>query len=160
MAAHKGSAPSVYDIPEAPFTLYDSVRTPESSSTGMTRSTHLQANELSQLFFGPANVDVVQRKLQDAILKRMGFRIDRQSDEQLLIAMRYVYMQSGRNFGGAAEVRRLNELVLREIVPQVGAGLAQYLGYLRDASTLPTPMARGQATSVKGTKTVELFKGL
>ncbi len=151
---------SVYDMPEAPFTLFEDVRTPESSAVGMTRSTHLQASELSHLFFGPDNVNALQAKLQRIILERTSFRIDRQSDEQLLIVMRYVFMQSGRNFGGMSEVRRLNELVLREIVPQVGAGLAQYLAYLRDASTLPTPIPRGQATSVKGTKTTELFKGL
>lgn len=152
--------PSVYDIPEAPFTLYDSIATPESQFVGLQRSTHQQATELSQAFFGGDNIEHLQRRLRAEIKKRTGYVIDRQSDEQLLIVMRYVFMQSARNFGGAAEVRRLNELVLREIVPQVGAGLAQYLGYLKDASTLPTPIPRGQATSIKGTKTTELFKGL
>lgn len=153
--------PRVLDIPEAPFSLYDgSVGTQESRNVSMVRSTHLQPNALSASFFGNANLDALQRRIQQEIRKRTGYVIDRQSDEQLLIVMRYVYMQSARNTGGAAEVRRLNELVLREVVPQVGAGLAQYLGYLRDASTLPTPIARGQATSIKGTKTTQLFTGL
>lgn len=152
--------PSVYDMQELPFTLYDAINTPESRTVSMTRSTHKQASELSQAFFCESNIDYLQRRLQAEIRKRTGYAIDRQSEEQLLIVMRYVYMQSSRNVGGRAEVQRLNELVLREIVPQVGAGLAQYLGYLRDASTLPTPIPRGQATSLKGTKTTELFKGL
>lgn len=151
---------SVYDVQESPFTLYDDVRAPEDSSVGMIRSTHLQGNDLSQRFFSNDNMEHLQRRLQGEIKKRTGFVIDRQSDEQLAIVMRYVYIQSGRNTGGAAEVKRLNDLVLREVVPQVGAGLAQYLAYLRDASTLPTPIPRGLATSVKGTKTTELFKGL
>lgn len=152
--------PRVLDIPEAPFSLYDPIATPENRNVAMVRSTHLQANALSAAFFSNENVERLQRGIQAAIKARTGYRIDRQSDEQLLIVMRYVYMQSARNTGGDAEVRRLNDLVLREVVPQVGAGLAQYLGYLRDASTLPTPIARGQATSIKGTKTTQLFTGL
>lgn len=150
----------VYDMYEAPFGLYDKVVSPEAACVGLTRSTGLQANELSTRFFGRANVDRLQSRLQTEILKRTGLRIDRQSDEQLLIVMRYVYVQSSRNTGGEAEVRRLNDLVLREIVPQVGAGLAQYMAYLRDASRLPVPLARGQATSIKGNKTAELFRGI
>jgi hypothetical protein len=152
---------SVYDIFEAPFALFDRTPTPEDTAVGMQRSTHQQPTAVSQRFFGRQNVDLLQRRLRDEVRKRTGYEIDRQSDEQLLIVMRYVFMQSGRNAGGEAEVRRLNELVLRETVPQVGSGLAQYLGYLRDASTLPTPIPRGQATSVKGTKiTDELFPRL
>jgi len=151
---------SVYDIEEAPFRLFDTAATPEDRWVSMTRSTHQQQSELGRRFFSNENVEELQRRLRAEIKKRTGLVIDRQSDEQLLIVMRYVYMQSARNMGGAAEIRRLNELVLREIVPQVGAGLAQYLAYLRDASTLPTPIPRGLATSVKGTKPNEFFKGL
>jgi len=152
--------PSVYDIPEAPFTLYDAVPTAETRFASLQRSTHQQASDLSQRFFSEDNIEYLQRRLRDEIRKRTGYVIDRQSDEQLLIVMRYVFMQSARNVGGQREVQRLDELVLREIVPQVGSGLAQYLAYLKDASTLPTPIPRGQATSIKGTKTTELFKGL
>lgn len=151
---------SVYDIEERPFSLYEPIRTTESSSVGMLRSTHIQATPLATVFFGEGNVQALQSQLQAAIRKATGYIIDRQSDEELLIVMRYVYMQSSRNVGGAAEIRRLNHMVLREIVPQVGAGLAQYLAYLRDASTMHMPIARGQATSVKGTKQAELFRGL
>lgn len=160
MTATPTTTPSVYDVAEAPFSLFGGSATPEDRRVSMTRSTHLQASEVSAMFFANANLDALQRRLQAEIRKRTGLQIDRQSDEQLLIVMRYVFMQSGRNVGGAAEVARLNELVLREIVPQVGAGLAQYMAYLRDASTLPTPIPRGLATSIKGTKTAELFKGL
>lgn len=157
MAARGG----VYDIEEASFVLYDhEIPTPEDRFVGMQRSTHLQATDVSHQFFSSNNVEALQRRLQSEIKRRTGYGIDRQSEEQMLIVMRYVFMQSARHTGGGAEVRRLNELVMREIVPQVGAGLAQYLAYLHDASTLPTPIARGQATSIKGTKTAELFTGM
>jgi hypothetical protein len=153
--------PSVYDVYEAPFSLYDPrVGAAQGVAPAMQRSTHLQETETSRLFFGRPNIDALQGRLVRAIRERTGYTIDRQSEEQLLIVMRYVYMQSGRHHGGAREVARLNELVLREVVPQVGAGLAQYLDYLRDASTMYTPIARGQATSIKGTKSLEVFRGL
>lgn len=151
---------SIYDMYEKPFSLYSTQRSPEDPSTSLVRSTHLQPTETARAFFSKANIDRVQRALQKTIKKHMGATIDRQSDEQLLIVMRYVYMQQGANYGCDAEVDRLNALVLKEIVPQVAAGLSQYVGYLRDASTLPVPLARGQATSIRGTKTLELFRGL
>lgn len=150
---------NVADIYEAPFPLYESLQPALGPDDALQRSTHLQPTELSRLFFSTRNIDRLQKRLGMEIRNRMGYSIDRQSDEQLLIVMRYVYMQSSRNEGGMAEVHRLNELVLREIVPQVGAGVAQFMAYLKDASTLPTPMPRGMATSVRGTKTTELFKG-
>ena len=151
---------SVYDVYEKPFSLYTPDGTQEDRREAMERSTHLQQTPASRMFFAQANVDTLQKRLQQEIQKRTGMRIDRQSDEQLLIVMRYVFIQSGSNMGSANEVARLNELVLAEIVPQVGAGLMQYIDYLRDASTLPTPIPRGQATSIKGLKITELFKGL
>lgn len=157
--AHRATA-SVYDIYERPFPLADRmVSAGEDPNVGLQRSTHLQPTETSRLFFGKANIDALQRRLQEEIHARTGLTIDRQSDEELMVVMRYVFVQSGSNEGGSAEVRRLNELVLAEIVPIVGSGVMQYLAYLKDASTLPTPIPRGQATSVKGLKTFEVFKG-
>jgi hypothetical protein len=156
-----GPAKSVLDTYEAPFSMVDaSVGVAEGPAAAMMRATGLQPTQTSNTFFGQANIDAIQRRLIRVIKERTGYTIAPQSQEQLLIIMRYVYVQSGRNEGGAAEVARLNELVLREVVPQVGAGLAQYLGYLRDASTMYTPMARGQATSIKGSKSLEVFRGL
>ena len=101
-------------------------------------------------------------KLRDSIRDQLGYVIDwrSQSDQDLVVVMRYVYVQHGANVGGAAEVRRLNNLVLKEIVPLVASGVLQHLAYLRDASQLPTPLDRGIASSVKGTMTTELFRGL
>lgn len=158
------SRASVYDVPELPFSLFDTTTkttdVPTGVATGLVRSTHVQESDVSRAFFSTKNMDVLQKELRDSILEQTGYLIDRQSDESLLIIMRYVYMQSGRNCGGSAEVRRLNRLVLREIVPQVASGLMQYLAYLKDASTMAMPLPRGQATSLKGTKTTELFRGL
>ena len=155
------SAPvNVYDIAEAPFPLYAQ----EPALTDMTatlrqRLSTAGTDDVNEAFFSQANVDAIQRELRAVIRTRLGYAIDRQPDDQLLIIMRYVYMNESRNTGGAREVRRLNQLVLREVVPQVASGVMQYLAYLRDASQLPEPIPRAQATSIKGTDTAQLFKG-
>lgn len=160
MTSFDSPVPNVYDIPEAPFSLFDDLPQTEEVSTSLQRSTHLQETDVSRMFFGRANVERLQKRLRYEIKKRTGYVIDRQSDEQLMIVMRFVYVMASRNAGGGEEVERLNELVMREVVPQVGAGLEQYLGYLRDASTLPTPIDRAEATSVRGTKSLEMFRQL
>lgn len=158
--AEAGPGSNLMDIYEQPFQLASNMAPGEEAAISMLRSTHLQPTETASMFFSRKNIDRLQAVLARRVEQSMGVAIDRQSDEQMLIVMRYVYMQSSSNTGGAAEVDRLNELVLAEIVPQVGAGLAQYVSYLRDASRLPTPIPRGQATSIRGTKTTELFRGL
>jgi hypothetical protein len=149
---------NVYDIAERPFSLYEATPTPVDAGEALVRSTHLQVGQVGRAFFGAENLDRLQRRLRQVVARLTGYEIDRQSDEQLMIVMRYVYMQSSTHTGGAAEVARLNELVLREVVPQVGSGLAQYMAYLRDASSLPTPIPRAQATSIRGVRTGTEFR--
>lgn len=155
------SRDAVYDLAEAPFSLYaQAPGAPGLTPTATTRWSTMGADDVNAAFFSARNVDAIQAELRAVIKARLGYVIDRQPDDQLLIVMRYVYMNESRNAGGAAEVRRLNRLVLKEIVPQVASALVQYLAYLRDASRLPTPIPRAEATSVKGTLTASLFQGV
>lgn len=120
-----------------------------------------QRSPLATNFFSASNMAHIQIRLRTIIKERTGYEIDRQDDMQLLIIMRGIYVdhaQHGRSI--PHEVQRLDGLVLREIVPQVATGIAQHIGYLRDASTLPVPLNRGVATSIKGQNTLELFRGL
>jgi len=117
---------------------------------------------LFDTFFSTVNMDVVQNRLRATIQQKSGYAIDRQSDTDLLVIMRRVYGDNA-NVGAsdvAAEVSRLNDLVLFNVVPMVASGVASYLAYLRDASSLPPPLPYGQQTSVKGTKTYELYRGV
>ena len=152
------------DIPQDPYPMIAQAKGAQSLETmtrAMLRSIGQQPSALSAAFFSPGNVDEIQRRLADIVLRRTRHRIDRQSDEQLLVIMRHVFVTYAKfSKDVPSEVRRLNDVVLAEVVPQVGAGLAQYLAYVRDASSLPDPLPRGQYTSTKGTRTTELFRGL
>ena len=153
----------VYDRGEAPFqTSTTGDEHLESLVRAMVRSMHMQENPLSQAFFSVDNLNAIQKDIQSLIRRRTGYVIDRQSDDSMLAIMRYVYVRDGSNVPPSVkdEVRRLNGLVVHEAAPIVASGLAQYLAYVRDASQMPNPLPRAQQTSVKGTKTTELFRPL
>ena len=148
-----------------PYSLYATTAgayggaTPESMTAAMRRSIREPATPLNVSFFGPKNVDALQREIQVIISEKLGVAIDRQSDEQLLIAMRSVYaLYAAQNGSPAHETQRLNGIVLGEVLPIIAGNVRQYLTYLKDASTLPEPIPRGLQTSVKGDKTVGLFR--
>jgi hypothetical protein len=125
------------------------------------RSLNQPRTPLLEAFFSDINVDVIQNGLRGTVLQRTGYSVDRQSDADLSVIMRRVFGEQA-NIGASdvsVEVSRLNAMVLDIVVPMVSSGILGYLTYLRDASSLPTPIPRGAQTSVKGTKTFELFRG-
>lgn len=106
---------------------------------------------LTRLFFSDANLKQIQNVVKYLVYKYMGKVIDNQSKEELLIIMRSTYLeyfnqpinyredldQATKNLAivqTQAEVKRLNDLVINEIVPKIISELQQYLDYLRDAS--------------------------
>ena len=140
---------SVYDASAKKYPLYAEetmvssamggmMRPPNDLTKGLLGSVKQCASPLSNEFFGPININRIQTDLRTLVRAKTGYAIDRQSDE----------------------VARLNAIVIGEAAQQVGAGLAQYLAYLRDASQMPVPLERSVNASIKGRNTFMLFKGL
>lgn len=149
---------------EAPFPLASQEGfTPLADNlNGIARTLNQPRSPLMDAFFSARNIDVLQNRLRATIQKQTGYAIGRQSETDLVVIMRRVYVEHASNLvdGVEAEVRRLDDIVLRTVVPMVASGVAGYLAYLRDASRMPEPLPRGVQTSVKGTKTYEMFRGL
>jgi hypothetical protein len=72
--------------------------------------------------------------------------------------MRATYLQESNNsvVDVVGQVKRLNELVLMYCVPRIMSEYQQHARYIKDISSLPVPMAYGEATSVAGTKSLEI----
>ena len=119
---------------------------------------------LARAFFGLENMTTIQIELRNRIRCKTGYSIDAQSTESLIVIMRAMYALHAQNSPFAQdipqELKRLNELVMAEIVPLVASNLAAYQGYVRDASQLPAPLGRGVNTSRRGTDVFSLFQGL
>lgn len=115
----------------------------------------LRPTKLSNVFFSKKNIDSIQKQLADEVYDRLGKRIDRQSDTELLGIMQGVYNAFSRHTGGKQEILRLNDIVLDIVVEQVVSGVKAYTAYMKDTSTLPEPMERGVFASVKGKNSLE-----
>jgi hypothetical protein len=120
----------------------------------------LQRTPLSDLFFSAMNIDALQLGIKNRVANETEgkYIIGRQSDAELKIVMRSVFLQYAKHQPDriVEQVRELNKLVLDFSANQVLSNLRQYIIYKKDASTLPLPIEWGVNPSVKGTKNLEL----
>ena len=90
----------------------------------------------------------------DEARKRTGYVIDRQNDADLQAYMKSVYVNMMRdpfqNVKGQLEA--MNSAVVTQAMRDVLPGVLQQLIYLRDSSTLPSPLINAQNTSTRGMK--------
>lgn len=119
----------------------------------------IKPNEVSNLFFSCNNIDVLQDGIRYLIYKRTGGKhiIGRQSDHDLKIVMRSIYLQYGKNLPNniISQVKELNGMVLDWTVEEVLSNLKQYDKYREDTSKLPMPLSYGPLETQKGSKTLE-----
>lgn len=114
-----------------------------------------QPSELNLAFFGPRNLEYLQTRIRDDVRRLSGHVIGRQSDQDLVAIMAAVYTNADvlmplRGLSTEAQLRKLDNAVLRECVRQCIDGISAMSGYIRDASTNATPLARPINPSVKG----------
>jgi hypothetical protein len=124
---------------------------------------------LTFLFFSKENVENVQKLVRMVVFKHTKETIDYQSNEELLVIMRSIFLafskhpklidesMSDKEKKGLLklytnEVDRLNQLVIDTCVPLIVSQLQQYLVYLHDSSSPLRVMEKPLSTSVKGTR--------
>jgi hypothetical protein len=117
---------------------------------------NMQANSLNQTYFSPANVQIVQNKIRREVYDRSGgeFMIDPQSADELMIVMRAMYLQYGKNQPAniAGQIVELNQLVADWCVPKIVAECSMHRTYLNDIQNLPVPMAHPVMMTKTGSK--------
>ena len=130
------------------------------------RTLNLCPTAYNTLFFSAANVHCLQAALRTRIRDKTGYVIDRQNPDDLLVIMRAMYVNYGREPPCdrpdvvAAHVGALNSVVVKVALPQIASGVVAHLNYLRDASSLPVPPPDPQMTTVAGTKNLPIFPGI
>jgi len=111
---------------------------------------------LNQAYFSPANFQIVQNKIRREVYERSNgeFLIDPQSADELIIVMRAMYFQYGKNQPDniPQQIAELNQQAADWCVPKILAEASMYKTYLRDIQTLPVPLAQPVFLSMKGTK--------
>lgn len=122
----------------------------------------LRTNAVSELFFSETNIDALQQGIRYRVYVETNgkFVIGRQSDQELKIVMRSIYLQHVKNSSEdcVEQVRKLNVKVLEWAVPEVLSNVKQFDVYRTDASTMPMPIDHAPLMTTKGSKVLEIKK--
>jgi hypothetical protein len=137
-------------------------------------SRNLEHTPISSLFFSKLNINSLQHGISNKVFNESNgeYNIGRQSDIELKIVMRSIYLSSlnsvsrsiievvippntnDRNYV-LERVRELNKEVLDWVVPRILTNMQQFKKYKSDIQTLPTPMERPSYLSNTGTRASE-----
>jgi hypothetical protein len=92
-------------------------------------------NELENLFFSEENIIKINKKLILTVYNKSNkkYKINPQSHESLLIVMRFVFIEYGRNlpYNIEKQIADLNCIVVGEILPNIFTNITQKIEYLR-----------------------------
>lgn len=117
-------------------------------------------SDVARVYFSASNVEAVHQAIRYSVYVRSCQKhvIGRQSEDELRIIMRSVYLQNAKDlpYEINAQVRELNTIVINYCVGRILSEIDMYMNYTRDISTLPVPLERSENTSVAGTKTLEV----
>lgn len=138
------------------YALFEDKKTdPNSFHKEAIRNIHI-SNPISSIFFSQQNIDALQEAIRYQVFLATNKEhiIDKQSETELFIIMRGVYLQNAKHksYGLLDQIKELNQLVIDYCVPKITNEIAIYMHYKQDIQKLPVPMDRGEFASSKGTK--------
>lgn len=137
----------------------ESKENPEMYENDAVRHIH-SGSEVAQLFFSLKNINILQEGIRYTIYKKTNGKhvIDKQSDTELKVVMRSIYLQYSRNLATdiVEQVKSLNSKVLDFVIPRILSEILQHIQYKKDITYLPVPMERSQNMSSKGTRVLEV----
>jgi hypothetical protein len=97
--------------------------------------------ELEKNFFSKENINLINKHLILSVYSSTNkqFLICPQKEGDLIIVMRYVFIEYSRNlpYDINKQIKDLNYHVIREILPTVISNVDQKIGYLKDIETQP-----------------------
>jgi len=85
------------DCVSNPFELYENLNV--SNQTKYTNTGNFQRTKLSEMFFSQENIDYLQNQIIVGVYKKTDgkYRVTKQSEDELVIVMKSIYLQYGRN---------------------------------------------------------------
>lgn len=121
----------------------------------------LKPTPVSDLLFSDANLDALHEAVRYGVFKASGIVVDRQSDVELRLVVRSIYLTYARNApdGVLEQVRELNARVLADVVPRVAAEAEAHRKFIEGSwasGRMPEPMPRAEIFTRKGERTLDL----
>lgn len=125
-------------------------------------SQSLTNTPLSLQFFSKENINNIQSLIRRVVYHRSNNThiISNQNEQELLIIMRSMYLQYGKNldYDIDKQINGLNNITVDWAAINILSNIDQYISYKKTCSTLPMPLERAQLPSQKGTKILEITK--
>ena len=141
-----------------PFNLSQDLGINKNRDVGDSIKNIHQETLTSRAFFSKTNFEHLQKEIINGVYKRSNnqYKINRQSDTELEIVMRSIYLQHTQSLpcGINEQIMKLNSLVLDYCVPQILGEVSQYYKYLNDISQPIPTFDRPTNVSIKGEKTL------
>ena len=118
-----------------------------------------EQNTLSQTFFSPQNMKILQHAIRKAVYERSGdkkYIIEDQSADELKMIMRGIFYQYARNLDTnlPGQIKDLNTKVIDYSAPHILSAIDHYYYYINDISHMPVPMQQPQNISRAGTRSL------
>ena len=108
----------------------------------------IQETPMSNLFFSDMNIRSLQWTIRYRIFKEKNKKISYQSENELFVIMRSIYLQYANSIVNSKEMltnlRTLNKMVIDYTVKNVSDQLDQYDNYITKISSAPIPLAHPQ----------------
>jgi len=127
--------------------------------TSILRTVQQSESPLAVTFFSEMNMNVIQRSIRQRFKDQTGISIDYQNPADLKVLMRAAYINNSVDpwtMGVGQQVKTMNEAVISTAIGQIGTGVSQYIGYIRDISTPFQPNKLPVSTSTRGNSMGEM----
>jgi hypothetical protein len=126
-----------------PYETNDDNNVSKNNFSNEMLKSHLESTPLSKHFFSKCNLDHLQQLIIDNIyiLSNKKFKIKRQSDKELLIIMRHIYLNEANNNDNniIEQVNILNDTIIKKIIPPLLSNIIQHQSYLQKINN-PLPV--------------------
>ena len=146
--------------PGTTYNLYENERSPYEFKNSL-KSINSE-NVLNRTFFSQNNINMIQNTIINEIIKRTGYKIARQSELQLQIIMRSIFLQYAKNnpCNIKQQIIDLDRKVIDYSVDRIITEISQYLEYKDTINKLPTPLSHPRNLSNAGEKSLSPFRPL
>jgi hypothetical protein len=106
--------------------------------TSILRTVQQTETPLGLMFFSELNMNRIQKMIRQKFKDQTGISIDYQNQRDVLTLMRMVYINNSIDPWNQAldqQLQVMNDTVVKTAIAQIGTGVNQYIGYIRDISS-------------------------
>ena len=129
-----------FDFNELPIAYFnDNINSNELRNQlikNQVRISECEQGKLEDIFFSNENIDIINKHLILSVFKKSNgkFKISNQSNEKLIIVMRYIFLEYAKHlpFNIDKQIAELNCRVVGDILPNIFTNVRQKIDYLKE----------------------------